>query len=194
MKESGFMFCEYCGAKLPDDSLSCDNCGALGASEVADKQDGGDGGLGGQFLNYILGGKEDGTESIGSDPKDILYELGQDWLGVKANKIYEWAVTKDIRERLTQVDMNVEGGSIVITLLGYRIEIDIMENLPALSELLFETMFPWMGPLFEAVKNSTGWNDIPDCRDRTEKDVEKIGQELEETKQRIENNQWRFTG
>ena len=156
--------------------------------------DGGDGGLGGQFLNYILGGKKDGTESIGSDPKDILYELVQDWLGVKANKIYEWAVTKDIRERLTQVDMNVEGGIIVLTLLGYRVEIDIKENLTALIELMFETMFPWMGPLFEAVKNSTGWNDIPDCRDRTEKDVEKIGQELEETKQRIENNQWRFTG
>ena len=156
--------------------------------------DGGDGGLGGQFLNYILGGKEDGTESIGSDPKDILFELVYEWLGVKANKIYECVVPENIREQLTQVDMSIEGGNIVLTLLGYRVEIDIKENLTALIELMFETMFPWMGPLFEAVKNSTGWNDIPDCRDRTEKNVEKIGQELEETKQRIENNQWRFTG
>ena len=154
--------------------------------------DGGDGGLGGQFLNYILGGNEDGTESIGSDPKDILYELVQEWLGVRAKKIYEWAVRENLGERITQVDMNIEGDNIVLTLLGYRIEINIMENLPALSELMFETLFPWMIPLWNAVKDSTRWNDIPDPRDRMEKDVEKIGRELEETKQRIENNQWQF--
>jgi hypothetical protein len=154
--------------------------------------DGGDGGLGGQFLNYILGGNEDGTESIGSDPKDILYELVQEWLGVRAKKIYEWAVRENLGERITKVDMNIEGDNIVLTLLGYRIEINIMENLPALSELMFETLFPWMIPLWNAVKDSTRWNDIPDPRDRMEKDVEKSGRELEETKQRIENNQWRF--
>lgn len=27
------MDCENCGEKLPDDSLSCDNCGALGVLE-----------------------------------------------------------------------------------------------------------------------------------------------------------------
>jgi hypothetical protein len=124
----------------------------------------------------------------------VLYELVKEWLGVQANQIYEYVVPAETRDAISDVGLRVENGKIILTLLGYCVEINILENIAALTDLLFETLFSWMEALWEAMKTTLSWPDTPpDLRDKVEKNVELIGQEIENTKQRIESNQWQYT-
>ncbi len=153
-----------------------------GVKKVADSK------TAGQVLNYALGGKEDGTEAIGPDTKEIIYNLIYDWLGVKAGKIYEGGHMGN----LLNVTMRIEGGTIILGIFGYCAEIDILENIDAMINLLYDTLFSWLDTLWQGMKNAVGWDEIPDPRESAGPNAEQIGQELEKTKERIQNNQWKF--
>ena len=153
-----------------------------GVKQVADSK------TAGHVLNYALGGKEDGTEAIGPDTKEIIYNLIYDWLGVKAGKIYEGGNMGN----LLNVTMRIEGGTIILGIFGYCAEIDILENIDAMINLLYDTLFSWLDALWQGIKNAVGWDEIPDPRESAGSDAEQIGQELEKTKERIQNNQWKF--
>ncbi len=90
------------------------------------------------------------------------------------------------------VTMRVENGRIVLGLLGYCVEIGIIENITALSDMLLESMFSWMNAIWEVMNTSFDYRSLPDLRDRIDKNVGTITQELEEQKRRIESADWQF--
>lgn len=148
----------------------------------------GDDKVAGHVMNYALGGKEDGTEVIGQEPKEIIYNLIYDWLGVKAGKVYEGGNIGNPYD----ITMRIEDQKIVLGIFGYCAEIEIVENIEAMAILLYDTLFNWLDVLWQALKNSVGLGGLPDPRDSEERDVKQIEQDLEKTKERIMNNQWKF--
>ncbi len=143
----------------------------------------------GQILNYMMGGDNDGTESLGTDTKEVIFNAVSRWLGVKAGNVYEGGGALNPMD----VTMRVENGKIIIGMLGYYAEISILENIAALTDMLYQSLFSWMSGLLHAEKTVTGFDGTSDLRDQMGSSVEEIGRKLEEQKQRLENIRWQYT-
>lgn len=144
----------------------------------------------GRALNYFLGGVgEDGTQSIGGDAKEVLYEAVTRWLGVKVGAVYE------IGGVLNPYDViyRVEDGKIKLGIFGCIAEFNILENIIALSEWLFESLFEWLGTLWEVGKTLPDSESTPDPRVRVMKSTVDIANQLEKQKLRDGRLEWQFT-
>ena len=140
------------------------------------------------ILNYMMGGDSDGTETLGPDTKEVIYNALAKWIGVKLGKVYEGGNVLNPYD----VTVRIEDGKIIIGLLGYCAEINILENIAALADMVYQMIFTWMSGCWQKVKESLDFGDMPDARDQMETDPDEIGRKLEEQKQRVENNEWRF--
>ena len=78
-------------------------------------------------------------------------------------------------------------------MLGYYAEISILENIAALTDMLYHSLFSWMSGLLHAEKTVTSFDGTPDLRDQMKTSAEEIGRKLEEQKQRLENIRWQYT-
>ncbi|MBE6726745.1 MAG: hypothetical protein E7576_16380 [Ruminococcaceae bacterium] len=144
----------------------------------------------GQGLNYLMGGsREDSSESRGTDVKEVVYNSVTDWFGVKVGKVYEDGGALNPYD----VTVRIENGKIILGVLGCRAEIGILENIAALCDLLYDSLFSWLNVLWQGITGSLDFRSVPDLRDRMEKNVEIIDRELEAQKERLENLEWQFT-
>lgn len=144
----------------------------------------------GQFLNYLMGGSaEDEANSLGDDTKEVLFNKLAELLGTKFEKVYEAGGAMNPSE----VTVRVENGRIILGLMGYYAEINILENIAAIGDMIYESLFSWMNLLWETLKSSYNYDRQQDLRDRINKNVDAFGKELEEQKRRIESIDWQFT-
>ena len=143
----------------------------------------------GLTLNYFLGGVgEDGTQSVGGDAKEVLYEAVTRWLGVKVGAVYEIGGVLNPYD----VTYRVEDGKIKLGIFGCIAEISILENIIALSEWLFESLFEWLGTLWEVGKTLPDSESIPDPRVRVMKSTVDIANQLEKQKLRDGRLEWQW--
>lgn len=122
--------------------------------------------------------------------KDYLVDYVQDSLGLKAEKYYETKMANPL-----QVVLKRDRGCIILGMLNYQVEILMTpENLLAIGEAAFESLFSWLDAVWDMLKQNVV---APDPRKLCEKNVERIRQELEEQKRRMENLEdvrFRYTG
>jgi hypothetical protein len=143
----------------------------------------------GRTLDYFLGGGEDGTKSIGGDAREVLYEALTRWLGVKVGDVYEIGGVLNPYN----VTYRVEDGKLKIGIFGYVAEISILENIIALSEWFFESLFAWMGTLWEIGRTAIESESIPDPRVFLMKSTADIAKQHEKQKQRDGRLDWQYT-
>ena len=150
----------------------------------------------GQLINYKMGGNgEDGTEAFGGDTKDVLFGALTSWLGVKINNLFKQNDLYDGGGALNYYDVTVrvENGQIILGILGYIAEINILENIYSLSALLFEGLFSWLETLWRAGKQYFDTESIPDERVRMLKSTVEIVNQLEKQKQEFGKFEWQYT-
>ncbi|MBR2739903.1 MAG: hypothetical protein IKD87_04470 [Oscillospiraceae bacterium] len=144
----------------------------------------------GQIISYLMGGSgDDGSESMGTDVKELVFNYVSEWLGVQPGKVYEGPSSVNTLD----ISLRIEDGKIIIGILGYIAEIHILENIAALCDLMFESFFSWMNALWQAVRPYMDPSSVPDMRDQMRTSVEVINKELKAQKQRLENLEWSYT-
>lgn len=119
-------------------------------------------------------------ESLGGDPKEVLYQYLSDELCLKIGNVFE-----DDTLDIMNVSVQVKDGQIILGIAGYKVVINILENISALIEKVFEYIFSWMNGLWNDPESAQASDGGADLRDRTEKDTNKIRKELEEQRQRL---------
>ena len=148
----------------------------------------------GEILIYKLAENETEREAFGTeDLKGAVYNYLTKLLGVKINKFFatvaeDYYAVKNLD--LSEVTAGIEGGQIVLCVLGFRAEIDIAENIEALSASLFDYLFSWMNDLWKSAKSFAGYGSDP--RDQVEEDPVKIKEDIEIRKNRLVHMEWRY--
>ena len=148
----------------------------------------------GEILRYKLAENETEREAFGTeDLKGAVYNYLTKLLGVKINKFFatvaeDYYAVKNLD--LSEVTAGIEGGQIVLCVLGFRAEIDIAENIEALSASLFDYLFSWMNDLWKSAKSFAGYGSDP--RDQVEEDPVKIKEDIEIRKNRLVHMEWRY--
>ena len=103
-------------------------------------------------------------------------------LGITPEKIY--AKSLDGLNPL-EVTVRLEDGLLIIGMLGYYIEILMTgENFMAIAEMAFESMFSWLDAFWDMMSNST---EVPDPRKQVEKNIDRVKEEMEKQRQRMES-------
>ena len=144
----------------------------------------------GLTLSYFMGGNgDDGEQPLGSDTKDVLYEALTRYLGVKLGNVYEGGGLLNPFD----VTCRVEDGKITLGILGYFVEINIMENIAALCDLLYEALFSWLDALWTAAKTALDSESAPDPRERVLKSKTEIGNQIGHQMEKINGFQWQYT-
>ena len=150
----------------------------------------------GTVLNYLFGKKENVDDGYDfKSTEDFAFDKGKEWLaeyvktrfGVKADEIVYTGIENWIQEKVNPMEVTLQfrDNKLIVGMLGYNVKILLTgENFNAIAEMLFETMFSWLDACWDMMTNEIN---VPDPRKRLEKDVDRVRQELEEQRERMEN-------
>ena len=129
----------------------------------------------GLVLNYVMGGKlEKNEEALGAKTEDVLTEYLCDRLGLKIGEVYTTA------GGLFDVSVRVEDWRLKLAVMGYGVDIPLLENAEALCGMLVDFFFAWMEEVFRYT--FPGPFSVPDLRDTIENASELIEREAERLK------------
>ncbi len=141
----------------------------------------------GVILNYKVNGTVEDNESLGLEAKEVVFNYVTDRLGVELDKIYEAAGDQYYYD----VTVSIEDGKIILGLLGFCVEINFFKNITAISERMFDTLLEWLDDIFAKLKKTIGF-DGPDPRDKQEKNVNVIEENLEKRKKEMAEFEWQY--
>ncbi len=146
----------------------------------------------GSILNYMAGGSREDESALGLTSSEVIFAWLTEQLGVMLDDVKICGERLDPLNPL-DVTLRMEEGKIILGMLGHEAQISILENIAALSDLLFNTLFSWMEELLRYTASSApDFAGVPDPRDRQFGSAEDIRRELEARRQRVENPDWRF--
>ena len=129
----------------------------------------------GQVLNYIVKGKASDNTALGVTVEEVLTEFLFDRFGLYVDKVY-YLVGNPL-----DYSVRLEGGTLILKIMGYGVELPIMQNAITLLDIFFEFCFSWLNAILDDDKPAL--DSMPDERDNLSSDteaVERMQQRLQE--------------
>ena len=124
--------------------------------------------------------------------EDKLTEYAKTYLGITPERVTK--VTQAITNPL-EATVRLENGKLILGMLGYELEFLMTgENFLAVAEMAFESLFSWLDAYWDMMVNAIT---VPDPRKAVEKNIDRIRQELEAQKKRmesLEDVEFKYTG
>ena len=120
----------------------------------------------GAVLNYLVGGNLEENKALGLSTMDVLIGFLENRLKIKARPVYG-AVTNP-----WDISFRLDKGLITASILGFTVEIPLLENSAVIWDMVFDYGFEWMKVIFETAVPPAG--DVPDKRDLFEENLELV--------------------
>lgn len=118
----------------------------------------------GPVLNYLLKGKKSDNTALGHDVEEVLTEFLVDRFGLTVERVYHTVANP------LDFSVRIENGVLIIKIMGYGVELPLLQNAITLTDIFFEFCFSWMEEIFEDTKPDP--DSLPDERDNLSGDTE----------------------